>query len=88
MRWDITDYLGSGIERPALDHLGFHVESVAALQKDLAAMVERDPELAPRRARNADEGGLRQKLFAACPHGMLHLADPDGVLIDVADWKI
>jgi catechol 2,3-dioxygenase-like lactoylglutathione lyase family enzyme len=85
MSWDITDYLGSGIERPALDHLGFQVESVAAFQRDLAALVERDPTLAPRRARKADEGEARQRLFHACPHGMFHLADPDGVLIDVTD---
>jgi catechol 2,3-dioxygenase-like lactoylglutathione lyase family enzyme len=85
MPWDITDYLGSGIERPALDHLGFQVESVAAFESDLAALVERDPSLAPRRARKAPEGEARQRLFSTCPHGMLHLADPDGVLIDVTD---
>ena len=85
MPWDITDYLGSGIERPALDHLGFQVESVAAFQRDLTALVERDPSLAPRRARKADEGEARQRLFYTCPHGMFHLADPDGVLIDVTD---
>lgn len=85
MPWDITDYLGSGIERPALDHLGFHVESVAAFQKDLDALIERDPSIAPRRARKADEGDARQRLFSTCPHGMVHLADPDGVLIDVTD---
>jgi catechol 2,3-dioxygenase-like lactoylglutathione lyase family enzyme len=85
MPWDITDYLGSGIERPALDHLGFQVESVAAFQRDLAALVERDPSLAPRRARKAPEGEARQRLFSTCPHGMFHLADPDGVLIDVTD---
>jgi hypothetical protein len=85
MPWDITDYLGSGIERPALDHLGFQVESVVAFQGDLAALVERDPSLAPRRARKADEGEARQRLFSTCPHGMFHLADPDGVLIDVTD---
>lgn len=85
MPWDITDYLGSGIERPALDHLGFQVESVAAFQGDLAALVESDPSLAPRRARKADEGEARQRLFSTCPHGMFHLADPDGVLIDVTD---
>ena len=85
MPWDITDYLGSGIERPALDHLGFHVESLAAFQKDLDALVESDPSLAPRRARKSDEGGARQRLFASCPHGKVQLADPDGVLIDVTD---
>ena len=85
MPWDITDYLGSGIERPALDHLGFQVESVAAFQRDLAALVDRDPFLAPRRARKDSEGEARQRLFSTCPRGMLHLADPDGILIDVTD---
>ena len=85
MPWDITDYLGSGIERPALDHLGFQVESVAAFQGDLAALVDRDPSLAPMRARKDSEGEARQRLFSTCPHGMLHLADPDGILIDVTD---
>jgi predicted enzyme related to lactoylglutathione lyase len=85
MPWDITDYMGSGIERPALDHLGFQVENVAAFQRDLAALVERDPTLAPRRARKDSEGEARQRLFSTCPHGTVHLADPDGVLIDVTD---
>lgn len=85
MPWDITDYLGSGIERPALDHLGFQVESLAAFQKDLDVLAEIDPSLAPRRARKTDEGDARQRLFASCPHGKFHLADPDGVLIDVTE---
>jgi catechol 2,3-dioxygenase-like lactoylglutathione lyase family enzyme len=85
MPWDIENYSGSGIERPALDHLGFHVESVAAFQKDLSAASERDPSLAPRRARKEVEGEARQRLFSTCPYGGFHLADPDGVLIDVTD---
>ena len=85
MPWDITDYLGSGIERPALDHLGFHVESMAAFHQDLAALAESDPLLAPRQARKAPEGEARQRLFSTCPHGKFQLADPDGVLIDVTD---
>jgi hypothetical protein len=85
MPWDITDYLGSGIERPALDHLGFHVEDLATFQKDVAALVERDPSLAPRSARKDSEGKARLDLFSNCPHGMFQLADPDGILIDVTD---
>jgi hypothetical protein len=85
MPWDITDYLGSGIERPALDHLGFHVENLAALQKDIDALAERDPSLAPRRARKDSEGDARLKLFSKCPRGTLQLADPDGILIDVTE---
>lgn len=61
------------------------MESLAAFQKDLAALTESDSSLAPRRARKAPEGDARQRLFSTCPHGMYHLADPDGVLIDVTD---
>ena len=34
MPWQIGDFLGSGIERPALDHIGFKVESMAAFKVD------------------------------------------------------
>ena len=47
--WVITDYQGSGIERPALDHLGFHVESLERFQADLDELVRSDPALQPRR---------------------------------------
>src|SRR5919109_2951317 len=33
--WQITDFEGSGIERPALDHIGFKVENMAAFKADL-----------------------------------------------------
>jgi hypothetical protein len=46
-------------------------ESVTAFQKDLDALIERDPSLAPKRARKADEGEARQWLFATCPHGLV-----------------
>ena len=60
-------------------------KTLQALQNDLNALAESDPSLAPRRARKAPEGDARQRLFTTCPHGMYHLADPDGVLIDVTD---
>src|SRR5438067_200392 len=48
MPWVITDYAEAGIvERPALDHVGFSVESLAAYQSDLDAFVEEHPEAGP-----------------------------------------
>src|SRR5215467_544815 len=41
--WQITDFEGSGIERPALDHIGFKVESMSAFKADLAKHLERCP---------------------------------------------
>jgi len=82
--WQITDFAGSGIERPALDHIGFKVENMAALKADWAkhqqqyAMEEDGPEKNPERE-------VRQKLFAKCCFGQFQLSDPDGVLIDVSE---
>ncbi|MBI1993524.1 MAG: hypothetical protein HYS67_03755 [Deltaproteobacteria bacterium] len=85
MPWNINDYLGSGIERPALDHIGFKVESVEAFKKDLQTLVGRNPSLSPSPVGSGPEGAARLKLFQKCPYGKHQLADPDGVLIDVSD---
>ena len=47
MPWRISDYNGSGIERPALDHLGFEVESIEQFEKDLKAL-QRNPDMRPK----------------------------------------
>jgi predicted enzyme related to lactoylglutathione lyase len=86
MPWNINDYLGSGIERPAPEHIGFKVESVETFKKDLETLIGRNPRLSPSPVGGGPEGAARLKLFtASCPFGKYHLADPDGVLIDVSD---
>lgn len=83
MPWQIEDYAGSGIERPALDHLGFQVESLDAFEADLTALVERRPQLSPAPLGAGPENSVRRNLLASCPRGSFQLADPDGVLLDV-----
>lgn len=83
--WNIMDYEGSGIERPALDHIGFKVENVEAFKSELESLAGRNPHLSPRPVGNGTEGQARLKLFCKCPYGRYHLADPDGVLIDVCE---
>jgi catechol 2,3-dioxygenase-like lactoylglutathione lyase family enzyme len=84
MPWQITDFLGSGIERPALDHIGFKVESMAAFKADWEkhkhqyAPAEDRPEKNPERE-------VRRNLFAKCCFGQFQMSDPDGVLIDVSE---
>ena len=84
MPWKISDFYGSGIERPALDHIGFKVESLAAFKADvekyspLYEQKEDRPEKNPERE-------VRQKLLATCCFGQYQMADPDGVLIDVSE---
>jgi len=83
--WKITDYEGTGIERPALDHIGFEVESVDAVKKDLQAFMDRNPALSCKRVVKSEEQEARLKLFSKCSYGQFQFADPDGVLIDVAE---
>src|SRR5262245_40904234 len=84
MPWKISDYYGSGIERPALDHIGFKVESMAVFKADmekyapLYEVKEDRPEKNPERE-------VRQKLLASCCYGQYKMSDTDGVLIDVSE---
>src|SRR5262249_14201882 len=86
MPWSILDYQGGGIARPGPDHVGFRVESITALEQHVARVGDNNPHLRPRPVGAGSEGEARLKLFAAsCPYGDWHLADVDGVLIDVAE---
>lgn len=85
MPWNINDYLGSGIERPAIDHLGFKVENVEEFKRGLQTIVGTNPRLSPSPVGAGPEGQARLKLFSKCPYGKFQLADPDGVLIDVTE---
>jgi catechol 2,3-dioxygenase-like lactoylglutathione lyase family enzyme len=82
--WRIEDYAGSGIERPALDHLGFKVESLDAFKADLDRMIEEDPELTPHPFRGP-EGDIRRNLLKECSYGEFQFSDPDGVLLTVRE---
>ena len=83
--WQIADYEGAGIERPALDHVGFRVESVEALREELDDLAIRHPELAPRPWKAGDEGEARRLLLSGCTNGAYQFSDPDGVLVDVTE---
>jgi catechol 2,3-dioxygenase-like lactoylglutathione lyase family enzyme len=82
--WKISDYNGSGIERPALDHLGFEVESIEAFQKDLKSF-QRNPDLRPKTFDTSDEGAVRLKLFERTNLGDLYMSDLDGVLLAIRE---
>jgi len=83
--WKISDFNGSGIEQPALDHIGFTVPDLAAFQERVEKLNRTNPHIAPRPIDFNDEGKARLALFKKCPRGSFHLADPDGTLIDVAE---
>jgi catechol 2,3-dioxygenase-like lactoylglutathione lyase family enzyme len=83
--WDIRDYEGGGIVRPAPDHIGFRVESLAAFRDKLENVGDNNPHLRPLPLGRGAEGMARLKLLAQCRCGSYQLADPDGTLIDVAE---
>jgi predicted enzyme related to lactoylglutathione lyase len=83
--WKISDFNGTGIEQPALDHIGFSVPDLEAFKAHVAKLKVVNPHLAPKPIDFNDEGKARLALFKRCPRGAFHLADPDGTLIDVAE---
>jgi hypothetical protein len=86
MPWDITDYDGTGIITTGMDHIGFRVESVAAVKRDIQKIADDNPRLAPEPVATGAEGIALEQLFArSCPLGQHRLADSDGVLIDIAE---
>ena len=82
--WQITDFAGSGIERPALDHIGFKVESMTAFKADLEKFTSANPSPEDRPGKNP-EHEVRRELFSKCCFGQFQMSDPDGVLIDVSE---
>jgi hypothetical protein len=81
--WKMSDFEGAGIDRPGLEHLGFKVESVEAVKKDLAALRDSNPEMNERIVSEPSEGERRVALIASCRHGQHQLSSPDGVFVDV-----
>lgn len=85
MPWQITDFDRTGIERPALDHLGFKVENLESFKSELTTLTEKNHHLSPSPVGGGPEGKARLELFKKCPFGKFHMSDPDGVLIDVSE---
>jgi catechol 2,3-dioxygenase-like lactoylglutathione lyase family enzyme len=85
MPWSILDYEGGGIARPGPDHIGFRVESLQAVKERLQTVGDDNPRLRPFPLGTGPEGQARLALFERCPCGAHHLADPDGVLLDLAE---
>ncbi len=83
--WSILDYEGGGIARPGPDHIGFRVENLQAVKERLQAVGDNNPHLRPFPVGAGPEGRARLALFERCPYGAHHLADPDGVLLDIAE---
>jgi catechol 2,3-dioxygenase-like lactoylglutathione lyase family enzyme len=83
--WKIGDYYGQDPARTGLDHIGFKVESVEQVKKDVEFLIGENPLMHGRPLGYGSEGEARLKLFQKCPMGCFHLTDIEGTLIDVAE---
>jgi catechol 2,3-dioxygenase-like lactoylglutathione lyase family enzyme len=84
MPWHITDYDGTGIVSPGMDHIGFTVESMEKFEADLERVKGDNAHLAPREFGGA-EGKARLALAErSCPLAERYFGDPDGVLLAAA----
>ena len=83
--WKMSDFEGAGIDRPGIEHIGFKVESVEAVKKELATLREADPEMRERIIAEPSEGERRVALIASCRHGQFQCSSPDGLFVDVLE---
>jgi catechol-2,3-dioxygenase len=84
MPWQITDYSGTAIQAPCVDHLGFTVESVEKFQADLQRIANKNPQFAPYPLGAAPESKTRLELAKrSCPLCEHIFADPEAVLLSV-----
>ena len=82
--WKMSDFEGAGIDRPGLEHVGFTVESVDAVKRDLAVLRNTNSEMRERIVAEPSEGERRIALIASCRHGHFQCSSPDGVFIDMS----
>ena len=86
--WRVADFTETGISARGMDHIGFRVESLAALNDDIKRITERNYRFQPSQTvvGRGKEGKGRLEMFRkACPLGCHHMADADGLLIDVRE---
>jgi catechol 2,3-dioxygenase-like lactoylglutathione lyase family enzyme len=83
--WKISDYYGQDPARTGLDHIGFKVESLDQLKKDMDFLIGENPLMRGRALGYGSEGEARLKLLQKCPLGCFQLTDIEGVHIDAAE---
>jgi hypothetical protein len=85
VQWKMSDYYGQDPARTGLEHIGFKVESVEQIKKDMEFLIGENPHMHGRPLGYGSEGESRLKLFQQCPLGCFHLTDIEGTLIDVGE---
>jgi catechol 2,3-dioxygenase-like lactoylglutathione lyase family enzyme len=71
--------------REGLDHMGFKVESVERVKEDIKALAATMAEPIDGKLGVGGNGKKNEEDFRRCCLGQHFLADPDGVLVDIAE---
>jgi predicted enzyme related to lactoylglutathione lyase len=86
MPWRITDYIGTGIVGPSMEHIGFTVKNMAGFQANAEKVFGENPLLAPLSLGTGAEGVRRLELVRdSCPLYKHHMTDADGILLSVTE---
>jgi catechol 2,3-dioxygenase-like lactoylglutathione lyase family enzyme len=83
--WHIADYNGTGVGSTGLEHFGFKVENVEAVKRDLEELSGTNFRLAPCPYAGKEGQAWLHMFQKSCSIGAYHLADPDGVPIDISE---
>lgn len=83
MPWSLNDYPGARIVGPGMEYIGFKVEDLARFKEDVQKVGDGNPLLTPAPLGLGPEGKARLEMFERSSLGSWHIADPDGVLLDI-----
>lgn len=83
MPWSVRDYGDGDVVGPGMDYLGFRVEDIDKFKDDVEKVGDANPLLIPAPVGTGRVGKARLEHFRRTSLGSWHIADPDGVLLDI-----
>lgn len=83
--WSLESFTGGANLRPGPDHVGFKVESIDALKKDIQRIAGLNFHFSPVPLGGSPEADVRKELFGKSATGTFQMADPEGNWIDITE---
>jgi catechol 2,3-dioxygenase-like lactoylglutathione lyase family enzyme len=83
MPWSIKDYAPTASVGPGMEYIGFKVEDLAKFKDDIQKVGDGNPLLSPSPVGTGPEGKARLEMLERTSLGSWHIADPDGIFLDI-----
>lgn len=83
LQWRIDDYANTRIVTPGMDYIGFKVEDLDTFKEDVRKVGDGNPLLTPLALGQGPVAEARLQMLRRSSLGSWHIADPDGVLLDI-----